>query len=67
MQVHYYVEEDIIVDGASDIGFVVVSIVAKIIGHPTNYDGLSIVMLISKTIGGFSLVNVFATSTFMNT
>ncbi len=45
----------------------VVSIVAKIIGHPTNYDGLSIVMLISKTIGGFSLVNVFATSTFMNT
>jgi len=44
-----------------------VSIVAKIIGHPTNYDGLSIVMLISKTIGGLSLVNVFATSTSMNT
>jgi hypothetical protein len=46
---------------------VAISIIAKIGGHPTNYDGLFIVMLIFGVVGGISLVSVFATFTFMNT
>jgi hypothetical protein len=30
MQVHYYVKEDIVVDGAGDINFVIVFVVVKI-------------------------------------
>jgi hypothetical protein len=66
MQVHYYVKEDIVVDGAGDINFVTVFVVVKIDYHLMN-DGLSTTMLTSRVIGGLSSISVFTTFTSTNT
>jgi hypothetical protein len=66
MQVHYYVKEDTLVDGASDIGFVIVFVVAKIDCHFMN-DGLFVVVLTFRIVGGFSCVIISTTSPSMNT
>jgi hypothetical protein len=66
MQVHYYVKEDIVVDGASDINFVTVFVAMKIHYHLMN-DGLSTTMLTSRIVGGLSSISVFTTFIPMNT
>jgi hypothetical protein len=66
MQIHYYLKEDIVVDGAGDIGFVTIYVVARIDYHLMN-DGLSTPMLTSRIMVGLSFVSVFTTSTFVNT
>jgi hypothetical protein len=66
MQIHYYVREDIVVDGAGDINFVTIFVVVRIDYHLMN-DGLSIAMLTSRVVGGLSFVSVFTSSTSMNT
>jgi hypothetical protein len=66
MQVHYYLKEDTVVDGASDIGFVTISIVARIDYHLMN-DGLSTTMLTSRVVGGLSSITIFIASISMNT
>jgi hypothetical protein len=66
MQIHYYVREDIVVDGAGDISFVTIFVVVRIDYHLMN-DGLSTARLISRIVGGLSSVNVFIASTSMNT
>jgi hypothetical protein len=66
MQVHYYVREDIVVDGVGDINFVIVFVVVKIDYHLMN-DGLSTAMSTSRVVGNLSSVSVFTTFTSMNT
>jgi hypothetical protein len=66
MQVHYYVREDIIVDGVRDINFVIFFVVVKIDFHLMK-DGLSIAMLTSRVVGGLSSISVFTTFISMNT
>jgi hypothetical protein len=46
---------------------VAISVVMKIGGHLTNYDGLFIVMLIFGIVGRLFLGSVFVTFSFMNT
>ncbi len=65
MQTHYYVRE-IVLDGVGDINFVPVFIVVRIDYHLMN-DGLFIVMLTSKVVGGLSSISVFIRFISMNT
>jgi hypothetical protein len=65
MQTHYYVVE-IVLDGVGDINFVPVFIIVRIDYHLMN-DGLSIVMLTSKVVGGLSSISVFLRFISMNT
>jgi DNA-binding cell septation regulator SpoVG len=66
MQIHYYVREDIVVDGVGDINFVTIFVVVRIDYHRMN-DGLFIAMSTSRVVGDLSFVNVFTASTSMNT
>jgi hypothetical protein len=51
MQIHYYVREDIVVDGAGDISFVTIFVVVRIDYHLMN-DGVSTARLTSRIVGG---------------
>jgi len=65
-QIHYYVGEDIVVDGVGNISFVTVFVVVRTDYHLMN-DDLSSTMLTSRVVGNLSSVSVFIASTSMNT
>jgi hypothetical protein len=66
MQVHHYVGKYIVTYRSSDIGFMAIYIAVRIGGYLIN-DGLSIVVLTSRVVGGPSFVSVSTTSTSVNT
>jgi hypothetical protein len=67
MQVHYYGGKETMVDhGTNGISFVIVSTVVRMSVHLANV-GLYAAMLTFGVARGLSLVNVFTTSTFVNT